>query len=104
MSGQDLLKRLNELPGFGSQKSQIMVALLGEQLGVRPPGWREASGIYCEDGVFRSVADVTGPDSLEEVRARKNEARTPRVHRAQPRLSSFWNDQLVGQASTKGAV
>lgn len=35
-NGKDLLKRLNELPGFGKQKAQIFLALLGKQLGVRP--------------------------------------------------------------------
>src|SRR5580700_3538162 len=43
-SGAELLKRVAALPGFGAQKAQIFVALLGKQLGVRPPGWREAAG------------------------------------------------------------
>jgi uncharacterized HhH-GPD family protein len=34
--GKDLLKRVGELPGFGKQKAQIFVALLGKQFGVRP--------------------------------------------------------------------
>lgn len=34
--GRELLKRLNDLPGFGTQKAQIFLALLGKQLGVRP--------------------------------------------------------------------
>ena len=42
--GTDLRKRVAELPGFGAQKAQIFVALLGKQLGVRPAGWREAAG------------------------------------------------------------
>ena len=72
-SGKDLLKRLNELPGFGRQKAQIFLALLGKQFGVRPEGWREAAGAYGEDGSHRSVADITGPESLAEVRAYKQE-------------------------------
>ncbi|MEU3981419.1 HhH-GPD-type base excision DNA repair protein [Streptomyces sp. NPDC026672] len=71
--GPALLKRLEALPGFGRQKAQIFLALLGKQLGVRPTGWREAAGAYGEPGSFRSVADITGPDSLAAVRAHKQE-------------------------------
>jgi uncharacterized HhH-GPD family protein len=72
-TGKDLLKRLAELPGFGKQKAQIFLALLGKQLGVRPAGWREAAGSYGEADSFRSVADITGPESLVKVRAHKQE-------------------------------
>jgi uncharacterized HhH-GPD family protein len=66
--GATLLRRVGELPGFGAQKSRIFVALLGKQYGVTPPGWREAAGAYGEEGSTRSVADITGPESLAEVR------------------------------------
>jgi uncharacterized HhH-GPD family protein len=72
-SGKELLQRLLALPGFGKQKAQIFVALLGKQLGVRPDGWAEAAGDYAEPGAFRSVADVVDADSLEKVRAFKKE-------------------------------
>lgn len=72
-TGKDLLTRLAELPGFGKQKAQIFLALLGKQLGVRPTGWREAAGSYGEADSFRSVADITGPESLVKVRAHKQE-------------------------------
>ena len=72
-SGKDLLRRLQALPGFGKQKAQIFVALLGKQLGVRPEGWAEAAGDYAEPGSFRSVADVVDSTSLERVRAFKKE-------------------------------
>ena len=72
-SGRELFKRLQELPGFGKQKAQIFLALLGKQLGVRPEGWREAAGSYGEPESFRSVADITGPASLAKVRAHKQE-------------------------------
>ncbi|WP_409330991.1 HhH-GPD-type base excision DNA repair protein [Trujillonella humicola] len=71
--GRALLKRVGELPGFGAQKAKILVALLGKQHGVTPPGWREAAGEYGEEGARRSVADVTGPGSLAEVRRTKQE-------------------------------
>ncbi|MGH3149305.1 MAG: HhH-GPD-type base excision DNA repair protein, partial [Streptosporangiaceae bacterium] len=37
-TGAELLKRVAALPGFGAQKAQIFVALLGKQLGVQPRG------------------------------------------------------------------
>ncbi|MGW6719188.1 HhH-GPD-type base excision DNA repair protein [Streptomyces sp. NPDC054995] len=74
-TGDELLERLNALPGFGEQKARIFLALLGKQLGVRPKGWREAAGPYGEAGSHRSVADITGPESLVEVRAYKQEAK-----------------------------
>ncbi|HET6636393.1 MAG TPA: HhH-GPD-type base excision DNA repair protein [Streptomyces sp.] len=73
--GAELLRRLNALPGYGTQKARICVALLGKQYGVAPPGWREAAGAYGEEGSHRSIADVTGPDSLQRVRATKQEAK-----------------------------
>jgi uncharacterized HhH-GPD family protein len=66
-TGQELLDRVLELPGFGKQKAQIFVALLAKQLDVRPAGWEEVVGAYAEDG-YRSVADVTDPASLQKVR------------------------------------
>lgn len=71
--GTVLLKRVGELPGFGAQKAKIFVALLGKQYGVTPAGWREAAGEYGEEGARRSVADITGPESLAEVRRTKQE-------------------------------
>ncbi len=74
-SGKEVLNRLNALPGYGKQKSQIFLALLGKQMGVTPAGWREAAGAYGEQDAFRSAADITGQDSLERVRAFKQEAK-----------------------------
>ena len=71
--GRELLRRLEDLPGFGKQKAQIFLALLGKQLGVHPTGWQEAAGAYGETESFRSVADITGPESLARVRAHKQE-------------------------------
>jgi uncharacterized HhH-GPD family protein len=73
VDGQDLLKRIGSLPGFGKQKAQIFTALLGKQYGVRPPGWREAAGSYGEEGSYRSVADIVDGESLARVRAYKKE-------------------------------
>ena len=72
-SGADLVRRLGRLPGFGKQKAQIFTALLGKRLGVRPEGWREAAGPYGEEGVYRSVADITDDTSLARVREYKKQ-------------------------------
>jgi uncharacterized HhH-GPD family protein len=72
-SGRELLGRLQELPGFGKQKAQIFLALLGKQLGVAPEGWRAAAGGFGEDGVHRSVADIIDNESLQQVRQYKKE-------------------------------
>ncbi len=66
--GAEILKRLEALPGFGSQKARIFLALLGKQYGVGAAGWREAAGPYGEDGSYRSVADIVDPSSLGKVR------------------------------------
>ena len=74
-SGRDLVARLRALPGFGEQKAKIFAALLGKQLGVTPDGWQDACGAYAETGSFRSVADVTDPESLQKVRDVKKAAK-----------------------------
>ncbi|MGV9762227.1 HhH-GPD-type base excision DNA repair protein [Micromonospora tulbaghiae] len=66
--GRELLRRVGELPGFGRQKAQIFVALLGKRFGITPDGWREAAGGYGDADAHRSVADVTDPESLRRVR------------------------------------
>ena len=66
----ELVSRLRELPGFGEEKAQIFVALLGKRFGVRPRGWRTAAGPFG-DAQPRSVADIHSPASLAKVRAFK---------------------------------
>lgn len=72
-TGQELVARLTELPGFGKPKAQIFAAMLGKQLGVRPPGWREAAGRFGEEGSHYSVADIVDDSSLAAVRAYKKD-------------------------------
>jgi len=74
-TGDELYRRLKALPGFGDQKARIFLALLGKQRGVQPAGWAEAAGAYGEPGARRSIADVTDPVSLSEVRATKQAAK-----------------------------
>jgi uncharacterized HhH-GPD family protein len=74
-SGAELAGRLAELPGFGTYKAQITMALLGKQLSVRPDGWREAAGHFGEEGSHYSVADITDGASLAAVREHKKQAK-----------------------------
>lgn len=71
--GKEVLKRLKALPGYGDQKARIFLALLGKQLGVRPPGWEAAAGDYAEPGSRRSAADIVDDVTLLEVRAFKKQ-------------------------------
>jgi len=72
-TGGELLKRVAALPGFGAQKAQIFVALLGKQLGVQPRGWRQAAGKFGARGSHISVADITDTETLARVRSYKQE-------------------------------
>lgn len=69
--GRQLLANVKALPGFGEQKARIFVALLGKQLGVRPPGWDDASEPFGQHGSFLSVADIDSPEALAKVRQHK---------------------------------
>jgi uncharacterized HhH-GPD family protein len=73
--GQEVLRRLKGLPGFGEQKAKIFLALLGKQCGLQAPGWREAAGSYGQESAFLSVADIVDPESLKKVRASKQAAK-----------------------------
>ncbi|MFI1989195.1 HhH-GPD-type base excision DNA repair protein [Actinoplanes sp. NPDC020271] len=74
-TGAELYKRIFALPGFGKQKAQIFVALLGKQIGVQPAGWRAAAGGYGDEGAYRSVADIVDDESLTKVREYKKAAK-----------------------------
>ena len=71
-TGQALLDRLRELPGFGDEKARIFLAVLAKRMGVQPAGWQEASKPFSDDQP-RSVADIDSPESLARVRAWKRE-------------------------------
>ena len=47
------------------------MALLGKQLSVNPPGWREASAPFGDEGSFRSIADLTDVSTRDQVREYK---------------------------------
>lgn len=77
-NGEEVLRRLKALPGFGEQKARIFLALLGKQRELSAPGWREASAPYGEDGSVMSVADIVDPESLARVREAKKAAKAAR--------------------------
>lgn len=66
-TGDEIVRRLRELSGFGDEKARIFVAVLGKRMGVRPRGWRAAAGKFGER-TPRSVADSTSPATLAKVR------------------------------------
>lgn len=69
-SGEELLARLKELPGFADEKAKIFLALLAKRMGVAPPGWQQAAGPFA-DAQPRSVADIHDRATLLEVRSWK---------------------------------
>ncbi len=73
-TGDDLYRRLRELPGYGDEKARIFIAILGKRLGVAPPGW-EAACMPFSDDQPRSVADVADAESLAAVREWKKAKR-----------------------------
>jgi uncharacterized HhH-GPD family protein len=81
-SAAEVYRRLKALPGWGDQKCKIFIALLGKQLGVQPYGWRKTAGDYGQKSSHRSIADVTGPESLQEVRSFK------KAHKAAAKAAS----------------
>jgi uncharacterized HhH-GPD family protein len=66
-SGDELYRRLRELPGYGEEKSKIFMAILAKRMGKRPAGWEEAAAPFS-DATPRSVADIDSPESLVKVR------------------------------------
>jgi uncharacterized HhH-GPD family protein len=73
--GPELLRRLKSLPGFGEQKAQIFLGLLGKQYAVTPKGWRAAAGAFGKAGTHVSVADIADKGSLEKVRSYKKQTK-----------------------------
>jgi uncharacterized HhH-GPD family protein len=70
-SGEELVKRLKSLPGFGDSKAKIFTALLGKQLGCAPKGWRQACSPYGDAGTLYSIADIKDSGTYTKVREHK---------------------------------
>ena len=54
---KELMARLRKLPGYGQEKAEIFIALLGKRFGVRPKDWKKYAGVFS-DARPRSVADI----------------------------------------------
>jgi uncharacterized HhH-GPD family protein len=68
-TGEELLERVQALPGFGKDKSRIFVGLLGKRLGVRPEGWEQVAADWP------SIADVDSFERVAEIREKKRAAK-----------------------------
>jgi uncharacterized HhH-GPD family protein len=63
--GEDLLKRLVALPGFGKAKARVFTGIVGKRLGAGPDGWEEAAADWP------SIADIDSFDKIHELREHK---------------------------------
>jgi uncharacterized HhH-GPD family protein len=75
-TGEELLARVQALPGFGKDKSRIFVGLLGKRLGVRPPGWEVVAADWA------SIADVDTFERVGEIRDQKRAAKAAKKQAA----------------------
>ena len=71
-TGEELFRRLRDLPGYGDEKARILTAVLAKRFDVRPSGWEAQAGAFADDEP-RSVADIDSPEALQRVRAWKKE-------------------------------
>jgi len=69
-SGDELYRRVRELPGYGDEKAKIFLAILAKRFDKKPAGWEEAAAPFSDEHP-RSVADIGTPDDLADVRAWK---------------------------------
>lgn len=83
-TGEELLKRVKRLPGFGEHKARIFVALLAKQFGVRPEGWEKAAGSFGAPGALSSVADIDSPEALVAVREHKRAVKAAQATQKRP--------------------
>jgi uncharacterized HhH-GPD family protein len=73
LSGEDLYRRLRELPGFGDAKARIFVGVLGKRLEVGPVGWE------AEAADWPSIADVGHWEDVFTLRQQKREMKLGRA-------------------------
>jgi uncharacterized HhH-GPD family protein len=69
-TGEDLERRLLDLPGIGPMKARSLLAILGKRFSVRPPGWEDVAP------TFPTLGDVDSYEALEDYQAKK------RAHKA----------------------
>jgi len=71
-SAEDVYDRLMELPGYGDEKSRIMLAVLAKRFQRRPADWQRVCAPFGDDKP-RSVADMGDRDGRDAVRAWRRE-------------------------------
>lgn len=69
---QMVFDRIRALPGYGEEKTKILLAILGKRMGKAPAGWEVLAGPFG-DVVPRSVADIDSREAFQQVRAWKRE-------------------------------
>jgi uncharacterized HhH-GPD family protein len=75
-TGEELVARVQALPGFGKDKSRIFVGVLGKRLGVQPPGWEQVAADWA------SIADVDTFERIGEIREKKRAAKAAKKVKA----------------------
>ena len=63
----DVVARIQSIPGFGEYKARVYFGVLAERFEVRPDGWQD----LVPD--WPSIADITTPNDLLELKTRKRE-------------------------------
>jgi uncharacterized HhH-GPD family protein len=63
--GADLERRLFDLPGIGEMKVRSLIAILGKQYGITPPGWEDVAPKHP------TLGDVDSRESLERYQEAK---------------------------------
>jgi uncharacterized HhH-GPD family protein len=76
-SGEDLQRRLLDLPGIGPMKARSLIAILVKRFGVAPPGWEDVAPTHP------TLGDVDSYEALEDYQAKK------RAHKAALRAASL---------------
>ena len=73
-SGVELLRRLEDLPGFGKAKARIFVGVVGKRLSAGPPGWEKVAADWP------SIADVARWEDVTQLRQQKRDMKAARGH------------------------
>ncbi|MGI9665935.1 MAG: HhH-GPD-type base excision DNA repair protein [Acidimicrobiia bacterium] len=66
-TADELLARLQAIPGFGEYKARLTLGVLATQYGVKPRGYTK----HMPD--WPSVVDIKSPEDLAELKVRKKE-------------------------------
>jgi uncharacterized HhH-GPD family protein len=64
-SGEELRRRLLDLPGIGDMKVRSLIAILVKRFGVRPQGWEAVTPTHP------TLGDVDSPEALERYQEAK---------------------------------